>query len=161
MLSESATAPGFELSDEDGRSLRLSEFRGRWVVLWWYPEAKSSGCTIQARAFQVAHEKFLERDAVVLGASFNTTEKNHDFGECESLAFPLLSDPERVAGTAYDVVRKPDEKFADKPRRVTYLIDPEGRIARSYLVTDVASHPTQVLADLESEQARASSRAEV
>ena len=148
MLSEGSPAPEFHLRDQEGNRVGLSDFRGKWVVLWWYPEAKSSGCTIQGRAFQLSHERFTKAGAVVLGASFNTVEKNLDFGECESFAFPLLSDPERVAGAAYDVVRGAEEKFADKPRRVTYLIAPDGRIARSYLVKDVVAHAEEVLADL-------------
>lgn len=147
MLDEGVKAPDFDLPDDSGTRVRLSDHHGRWVVLWWYPEAKSEGCTIQGRAFQKTYDEFAADGVVVLGASFNEVEKNRDFSECEAMQFPLLSDPDRTAGRAYDVVRAPDERFADKPRRVTYLIDPDGRIAKSYLVKDVAGHASQVLAD--------------
>jgi len=147
VLEAGVEAPDFDLADDSGTRVRLSDQRGRWVVLWWYPEAKSEGCTIQGRGFQKTYEQFAADGVVVLGASFNDADKNRDFSECEAMQFPLLSDPDGTAGRAYDVVRKPDERFADKPRRVTYLIDPEGRIAKSYLVTDVAGHASQVLAD--------------
>jgi peroxiredoxin Q/BCP len=155
MLDEGVAAPDFTLVDQEGGTVKLSDFRGQWIVLWWYPEAKTEGCTIEGRSFQALYAEFQKAGANVVGASFNKPDKNLDFAECESFSFPLLSDHDRVAGSAYEVVRKPDEKFADKPRRVTYLISPDARIQKAYLVTEVHSHASQVLQDLREQQANA------
>lgn len=85
---------------------------------------------------------------VVLGASFDTPEENRQFAETHSFGFPLLCDVDRAVGTAYDVIRAPDDQFAAFPLRVSYLIDGTGVIRRSYGVTDVTTHADEVLADL-------------
>jgi peroxiredoxin Q/BCP len=90
---------------------------------------------------------------VILGASFDTPAENKAFADEQEFGYRLLSDADRRVGTAYDVVRPPDDKFAALPQRVSYLIDPEGTIQRAYAVTDVAGHADEVLADLGSLQA--------
>ena len=129
MLTPGTAAPPFELADNNGRTVRLSDFAGSWVFLWWYPEADSSGCSIQAASLGRATAAIEEAGVRILGASFNTVDRNDQFACNKSLDFPLLSDPDMTAGKAYDVVRDPDEPYADKPRRVSYLIDPKGTIA--------------------------------
>jgi thioredoxin-dependent peroxiredoxin len=86
----------------------------------------------------------------VVGASFDTTEDNRAFAEAESFAFRLLSDSDRSVGHAYDAARPDDDPLASLPKRVSYLIDPDGVIRRAYHVTDTAGHAAQVLADLQS-----------
>jgi len=86
----------------------------------------------------------------VLGASFDTPEDNRAFAEAESFGFRLLSDTDRSVGRAYDAARRDDDPLAALPLRVSYLIDPEGVIRRSYTVTDTAGHAAEVLADLQS-----------
>ena len=85
---------------------------------------------------------------VVLGASFDMPEDNLTFAEAQSFPFRLLSDPDHTAGRAYEAERGSDEQYPDYPRRVAYLIDPSGAIARSYEVTDVAGFAGLVIADL-------------
>jgi peroxiredoxin Q/BCP len=85
---------------------------------------------------------------VVLGASFDTPEENKAFAETESFGFRLLSDADRSVGTAYGAVRPPDDPYAAMPKRVSFLIDPEGVIRRTYDVKDTAAHADEVLADL-------------
>jgi thioredoxin-dependent peroxiredoxin len=85
----------------------------------------------------------------VLGASFDTVEDNRAFAEAESFAFRLLSDTERSVGRAYDATRPDDDPLAALPQRVSYLIDPDGVIRRSYTVTDTAGHAAEVLAELQ------------
>jgi thioredoxin-dependent peroxiredoxin len=85
---------------------------------------------------------------VVLGASFDTPAENLAFADAQEFAFPLLSDPDRVAGAAYEVVRDPSHQYAAYPERFSYLITPTGEIARSYEVSDMAGHAAQVLNDL-------------
>jgi peroxiredoxin Q/BCP len=86
---------------------------------------------------------------VVLGASFDTPDENRAFADDQSFGFRLLSDVDRKVGTAYEVVRAPDEPYPDYPLRIAYLIDPDGIIRRSYEVKDVAGFAAEVLADLQ------------
>ena len=92
---------------------------------------------------------FEDLGAVVLGASFDPPEENRAFRDREYLPFPLLSDETRTVGSAYGVVRDPGEPYAELARRVTFLVDPEGDVARVYEVADVAEHAEEVLDDLE------------
>lgn len=89
----------------------------------------------------------------ILGASFDTQQENLAFAEAQGFPFRLLSNTDRITGIAYEVARRPDDKFAAFPRRYSYLIDPEGLIHRAYDVTDVASHADDVIADVEEAQA--------
>jgi peroxiredoxin Q/BCP len=84
----------------------------------------------------------------IVGVSFDPPEQNKAFADEHGFPFALLSDPDRVAGAAYETVRAPEESSPDYAKRRTYLIDPEGIIRRSYRVTDIAGHPQQVLDDL-------------
>lgn len=89
----------------------------------------------------------------MLGASFDTIEDNKTFADAQSFGFRLLADTDRSVGTAYDVLRPADDPYPDFPRRISYLIDPDGVIRRSYEVADVAAHADDVLADLAELQA--------
>ena len=131
MLSAGTIAPPFTLTNTKGENVALSDFTGQWVALWWYPEANSSGCSMQASSLDRTIAAFDEAGVVVLGASFNTVSQNDDFSCDKELHYPLLSDPEKTAGTAYQVVREPGAPFETKPFRYTYVIDPEGVIAYS------------------------------
>ena len=84
----------------------------------------------------------------MLGASFDTPEENKAFADAESFGFPLLSDVDRSVGTVYGATRPPDDEYASMPRRVSFLIDPDGVIRRTYEVKDTAGHADTVLADL-------------
>ncbi len=88
-------------------------------------------------------------DAVVFGASFDTVAENKAFAEAEQFPFRLLADTDRSVGQGYDVLRPPNDEYADYAQRVAYLIDPEGTIRRSYDVTDVEGFASMVLADLD------------
>jgi peroxiredoxin len=84
----------------------------------------------------------------VLGASFDTIEDNKGFADAQGFAFRLLADTDRTVGTAYEALRDPDDQYAAMPRRISYLIDRDGVIRRSYEVTDPTAHADDVLADL-------------
>ena len=86
---------------------------------------------------------------MIIGASFDTPAENLEFAEAQGFGYPLLSDVDRVVGSAYDVVRPADEQYSDFPRRHSFLIDDAGVIRHIYIVTDVASHANDVLVDLE------------
>jgi peroxiredoxin Q/BCP len=92
-------------------------------------------------------------NTVVLGASFDTVEDNKVFADAQSFGFRLLADTDRSVGASYEVVRDADDPYPDFPKRISYLIDPDGVIGRSYLVTDVDAHADDVLADLAALQA--------
>ena len=150
MLSSGEMMPDFDLPNQFGEPIALGSFRGQWLVLWWYPEAASEGCTIEGRGFHQLEREFTDLGSAIVGLSFNTVAENQNFAECEAFGFPLLSDSDWRVGHVHGVVRDPSERYANKPRRVTYLVAPDGRVARAYLVTpdQVSEHPARVLDDL-------------
>lgn len=103
---------------------------------------------MEGRALRDRADRFEAAGCVVLGASFDTPEENKAFADDQEFGFALLSDVDRRAGHDYEVVRDADDQYASFPHRVSYLIDPEGRIAKAYRVTDVGGHADEVLADL-------------
>lgn len=149
MLAPATSAPAFTLVDHHGVSRSLDDYRGRWLVLWWFPRACSEVCSIQGRHLGTIAPQLSELDVAIVGVSFDPSEDNARFADQEALDFPLLSDVDRVVGTAYDVVRAPDEPFADAPRRVSYVIDPAGVVRKSYEVADVVEHAQVLVADLQ------------
>jgi peroxiredoxin Q/BCP len=128
MLTAGTAAPAFTLADSEGVDVSLSDFAGRWVVFWWYPEANSSGCSMQAASLERVHETLAAAGVQIVGVSFNSADENGDFAEAKELHFPLLSDPQKTAGAAYEVIREPGAPFETKPLRYTYVIDPAGAI---------------------------------
>ena len=104
---------------------------------------------MEGQALRDSADQFADHHAVILGASFDTPAENLAFAEAQEMPFTLLSDVDRSVGTAYEVVRGPDERYAEFARRFSYLIDPDGVVRRAYDVADVAEHAAQVLRDLE------------
>jgi peroxiredoxin Q/BCP len=137
MLTVGTPAPAFTLADSAGNPVSLADFAGQWLVFWWYPEANSSGCSLQAAALDRAYDELASAGVRIVGASFNTAGENGEFSADTALRFPLLSDPDRVAGAAYGVVRQPGVPFEKKPLRHTYLIDPDGVVAYAEDANDV------------------------
>jgi peroxiredoxin Q/BCP len=148
MLEVGSRAPDFDLADQTGIIRSLADTPGRWVVLWWYPRASSKTCTVQGQAFQELAGEFETSNATVYGACFNSVAENKDFADREAFGFPLLSDESRNVGRAYGVAREHGDQPINKPRRVTFLIDPDRTIRQVYVVEDAAFHPRQVLLDL-------------
>lgn len=148
MLEPGTPAPPFALSDDQGRTVRLADFRGSWVLLWWFPKAATPGCTVEGQALRDRAHEFDAAGCVVLGVSFDTPQDNRCFAVAQGFTFALLSDTARTAGRDYMVVRDPDDQYVAFPKRCSYLIDPHGVIRRSYRVADVGGHAEQVLADL-------------
>lgn len=152
MLATNAAAPDFEALDQSGNTVRLSDHRGKWVALWWYPKASTPGCTIEGRAFRDSASEFDSAGAVVIGASFDSVEDQRGFAEAEGFPFALISDIDRSIGRSYDAERSPGEEYYERglPRRISYLIDPEGVIAVAYDLADKSldEHAAEVLADI-------------
>lgn len=153
MVQIGEPAPRIAFTDHTGRPVILEGFRGAWVVLWWYPEANTPGCSRQAASLEESLEEITRAGAVVLGASFDLPEKNNDFVCDRELSFPLLSDPQRTAGAAYGVLRDPDDPHVSRSLRHTFVIDPDGRVAYREDATSLdlsryGAHIVDVLADL-------------
>ena len=141
-----ASAPDFTLASQEGSFISLKDYRGSWVVLYFYPKDQTPGCTREAHNFQVDQTRYAERHAVVLGVSVDSVDSHKKFCEKEGLNFKLLADPELKAITAYGSSMERDGvKMA---ARNTFLINPEGKIARVYTEVKPAVHSEEVLKDL-------------
>lgn len=137
-------APSLTLPSQDGTPVHLSDYRGKWVVLYFYPKDKSAGCTIQAHAYQSNLPRFEANNAVVLGVSLDTAESHKSFCAQDGLTFKLLADPEGKASAAYGVplMTFKDMKFDE---RDTFLIAPNGTIAQVWRKVDPREDSTVVL----------------
>ena len=132
MLEVGMKAPDFALPDKDGKTVRLSDFLGRKVVLYFYPKDNTPGCTRQACAFAAAYGEFQARDVAVLGVSKDSVASHQRFAQKQELPFLLLSDPERQAIEAYGVwqEKKLYGKVSMGVVRTTFLIDEQGMIEK-------------------------------
>lgn len=142
-----ADAPSFELTSDEGKATKLDDFRGKWVVLYFYPKDFTSGCTVQAKAFQNDLEKYRDRGAEIVGVSVDTADSHKSFCEKEGLEFRLLSDMDASVSTAYNSVMVYDGKTLSS--RNTFVIDPEGKIARVFPSVKPVGHSAEVLAALD------------
>jgi thioredoxin-dependent peroxiredoxin len=140
-------APDFTLPDQDGNPRSLQDYKGKWVVLYFYPKDETDGCIAEACSFRDGHEALLASKAVVLGVSKDSIESHNKFTDHYRLPFILLSDPDGLAIKPYGAWTP---LFA---KRMTFIIDPEGNIAREYPKVTPAEHATQILRDLKELQA--------
>ena len=131
MLEVGMKAPEFTLTDKDGKAVSLSDFRGKKVVLYFYPKDNTPGCTRQACAFAGAYEGFRAKNVEVIGISKDSVASHVKFAEKHNLPFVLLSDPERIAIEAYGVWQEKKQcgKVSMGVVRTTFLIDEAGNIA--------------------------------
>jgi thioredoxin-dependent peroxiredoxin len=147
MPKAGTSAPDFSLPSEDGTLVRLSGFRGKWVVLYFYPKDQTSGCTREAHQFQADQPKFAQRNAVVLGVSLDSVDSHKKFCAKQGLSFKLLADTDHKVTHSYGTLTNLGlVKFA---ARNTFLIDPAGKIAKVYTSVDPAAHSAEVLVDLD------------
>ena len=132
MLETGMKAPDFSLPDQDGNTVRLSDFQGKKVVLYFYPKDNTPGCTRQACAFAASYEQFKARDIVVIGISKDSAASHLKFAQKYDLPFILLSDPELQAIQAYGVwqEKKLYGKVSMGVVRTTYIIDEQGNIEK-------------------------------
>jgi thioredoxin-dependent peroxiredoxin len=139
-------APEFSLKSNEGQTVNLKDYRGKWVVLYFYPKDFTSGCTIQAKNFQRDLAKYEQAKAVVLGVSVDTVESHKDFCAKEGLNFKLLSDTEaKVSGEYGSIMEYNGNKLS---ARNTFLIDPQGKVAQVFPKVKVQQHSEEVLAAL-------------
>lgn len=134
MLSAGIKAPEFTLPDKDGHQISLKDFRGKKVVLYFYPKDNTPGCTRQACAFRDAYDGFKREDITVIGISQDSTASHQEFTDQYQLPFVLLSDPEHIAIKAYDVWQQKtvNGQTAMGVMRSTYIIDEAGMIIKVY-----------------------------
>lgn len=141
-----SAAPAFSLNSQEGKAVSLDQFRGKWVVLYFYPKDFTSGCTMEAHNFQRDLAKYEAANAAILGVSVDTVQSHKDFCTKEGLNFKLLSDPDgKVANDYGSLSNMAVTKFAS---RNTFLISPEGKIAKVYTSVSPNKHSDEVLADL-------------
>ena len=140
-------APDFTLHSQEGVAVSLKDYRGSWVVLYFYPKDQTPGCTREAHNFQIDQPKYAERHAVVLGISVDSVDSHKRFCAKEGLNFRLLADTNGKVSSAYGSLTSLGVvKFA---ARHTFLIDPRGKIARTYTSVEPERHSAEVLAALD------------
>jgi peroxiredoxin Q/BCP len=140
-------APTFTLPSQDGSQISLDSYRGKWVVLYFYPKDMTSGCTIEAHNFQRDQAQFDARNAIILGVSVDTPDSHKQFCTKEGLTFRLLADPNHTVVDAYGSLGNyAGFKIAN---RNTFLIDPQGNIAKVWTKVQVQHHSEEVLAALD------------
>jgi peroxiredoxin Q/BCP len=142
-----ATAPNFTLPSQEDKPVSLSDYKGKWVVLYFYPKDQTTGCTIEAHNFQRDQPKYNALNAVVLGVSLDTVEGHKTWCSKDTFSFKLLADPEHKVVDAYGVplMTHGDMKFA---RRDTFLISPEGKVAKVWQQVDPNVASSEVLAEI-------------
>ena len=145
-LSVGSQAPSFNLNDQNNISHDLNDYKGSWVILYFYPRDDTPGCTTQACDFRDAVEKIIASKSVVFGVSLDSIESHKRFAEKNNLSFSLLSDEGGSVSKAYDSLNN----FISfkTAKRNTFIIDPEGKIAKIYLSVKPSTHSQMVLNDL-------------
>jgi peroxiredoxin Q/BCP len=139
-------APEFTLKSNEGKTVSLKDYKGKWVVLYFYPKDFTSGCTIEAKNFQRDIAKYEAAKAVVLGVSVDTADSHKDFCTKEGLSFKLLADTEKTVSDAYgSVMEYQGNKLS---ARNTFIIDPKGNVAKVFLKVKPMPHSEEVLAAL-------------
>lgn len=151
-LQEGKKAPEFSLLDQDGVKHSLKDYRGKWVLLYFYPKDDTPGCTTEACTIRDSFDDFKKSKIVVLGVSTDPVKKHKKFAEKYDLPFTLLADEEKEVVNAYGVWGK--KKFMGREymgtNRISFLIDPEGKIAKVYETVKPAAHAAEVLTDQKS-----------
>lgn len=152
MLNIGTLAPDFTLLDQDGVSQSLKTYRGKYVLLYFYPKDDTPGCTKEACTIAEVYNDFSKLNVVVLGVSKDTPSSHKKFAEKYSLPFTLLSDTDAAVIETYGAWQEKTMfgKTALGISRISYLIDPEGKIVKVYPKVDPASHALEILKDIKS-----------
>ena len=142
-----SAAPAFKLQDQAGKWHSLSDYKGKWVVIYFYPKDDTPGCTTQACGFRDNVFAFDKEGAVILGISVDSVADHKAFAEKHGLPFTLLADPTKAVTKEYGVL-KTYMGVMEMARRDTYIIDPQGRVAKHYESVDPDGHSKVVLEEL-------------
>jgi peroxiredoxin Q/BCP len=146
MPAAGSVAPDFTLSSQEGKQVSLKDFRGQWVVLYFYPKDMTPGCTIEAHNFQADQDKFTAKKAAIVGVSVDSVDSHVQFCTKENLTFKLLADP------THQVVDKYGSFGGAVAARNTFLIDPKGVVRKVYTGVKPAGHSAELLTDLDTLQ---------
>ncbi len=136
-------APDFSLTTGDGSQVSLKDYRGKWVVLYFYPKDFTGGCTMEAKNFERDRPKYEPLHAVILGVSVDTAQSHKDFCAKEGLNFKLLADPDAKVSTEYGSVM--DYKGQKLAARNTFIINPKGEVAKVFVKVDPTTHSEDVM----------------
>ena len=147
MPAVGAAAPGFNLTTNEGKQVNLNDFKGKWVVLYFYPKDFTSGCTLEAHNFQRDLAKYEAANAVILGVSVDTAESHKEFCAKEGLNFKLLADTSHEVSRQYGSLM--NFGLAKVSARHTFLIDPAGKIARAFMSVNPMRHSAEMLAAID------------
>src|SRR2546425_12148706 len=148
--SVGSMAPDFTLPSQESTPVSLKDYRGKWVVLYFYPKGFTSGCTIEAHNFQRDQEQYAKKNAVVLGVSVDSVDSHKKFCTKEGLNFKLLADTDHKVSDEYGSLM--NLGITQISKRNTFIIDPAGKIARVYTGVDPNKHSQEVLAALDEVQ---------
>ena len=140
-------APAFKLQDQYNKWHELSQYKGKWLVLYFYPKDDSPGCTQEANQFKSLYPQFLKNNAVVLGVSLDDVASHQKFSQKLGLNFPILADNDHQLANQFGIVR--NLGIIKIAKRETFLIDPSGTVVYHYSSVNTQTHATQVLADIQ------------
>ncbi len=143
-------APDFTLNSQDGKPVSLHDFKGKWVVLYFYPKDFTSGCTVEAHNFQRDLALYEQKNAVIVGVSAQDEDSHQKFCTKEGLSFKLLADPDATVVSAYGSSNTMNG--ATRAARNTFIIDPKGTIVKEYIKVDPTKHSEELLAAIPSLQ---------
>lgn len=143
-------APDFTLVSNEGKQTSLRKYRGKWIVLYFYPKDFTSGCTLEAHNFERDMAKYKKLGAVILGVSVDSAESHKNFCAKEGLSFKLLSDPDARVSTQYGSLM--EYNGAKLSARNTFIIDPKGKIVKVFTGVKPSGHSEEVLSTLASLQ---------
>jgi peroxiredoxin Q/BCP len=145
-VSAGSKAPDFTLSSQDGTPISLQQYRGKWVVLYFYPKDFTQGCTIEAHAFQKDEAQYQAKNVVVLGVSLDSSDSHKQFCAKEGLNFKLLADESAKVATEYgSLMEHEGKRYA---ARNTFIIDPDGVVRKVYRGVKPTGHSQEVLSAL-------------
>ena len=151
MLEKGTSAPDFKLDDQDGNPVSLADFKGKKILLWFYPKASTPGCTIEGQEFRDEFQNFQEKNTVILGMSADSVKSQKNFCEKQNFPFSLLSDPEKTTIRKYEAIglKKMYGREYEGIFRISYLIDENGTIQKTYGKVKPKEHAKEVLEDLD------------
>ncbi len=145
MLQPGAEAPDFSVNDHNGNAVNLKDFRGKKIVLWFYPKADTPGCTMEGQGFRDDFEKFEEKGIQIFGVSLDNENDNKAFAEKYSFPYPLLCDVGKDIAAAYHAVKNKDDGYA---ARISYVIGEDGKILESIENVDTKNHSNDLCSRL-------------
>lgn len=145
MLQAGAVMPSFALANDDAVTVDSASLSGKTYLVWFYPKARTPGCTVEARGLRDQYTALQAAGVTVLGVSFDSPEDNKAFVQAEQLPFHLLSDSARKLAMATGAADSPTASFA---RRISYLVGPDGKVRKAWPDVDPSTHASEVLAEV-------------